>query len=293
MNLLNQPKNPYLLFIGTVMMGVFITIICSMLLLIPYLSDIANHSLNMMLLPREKLISLQVANMLGLFIFPPILYALFSKNEFLHTFNLDKKIEIKHCLYAFLLALGLFPVLINIQYIITQLPLPEAIKHSAEIQKLANEKILSLFLDFPGIPNLVLMVLIIGIGAGLTEELFFRGLLMPLIARITKSQWTGIVLSGVIFSAFHANLYDFIPIVMVGMLLGYIYTATGDLKLNIFLHATYNSFQVVLNYLFNNKMLSFDIDKLEYVPIYVFVVCLAVCAIFVKLITKKNEHISH
>ena len=80
---------------------------------------------------------------------------------------------------------------------------------------------------------------------------------------------------------------------IVGVLLGFIYSKTNDLKLNIFLHATYNSFQVMLNYMFNDKIINFDIDKLEYVPIYIWVVCAVIGVLLVKLIIKNHANISN
>lgn len=292
MNLINQPKNIFLLFIGTAAIGIMVTFVCSSLILIPYFSEISNKTFDMLSLPREKIISIQAINMIGFFIIPPILFALFSKNDFIHVYNLDKAIQWKPYLYALLLALVLFPILINIQHYTTRLPFPESFKSYAELQKVTNEKIIKLFLDYPGVPNLLMMVGIIGIGAGLTEELFFRGLFMPLLSKLFNSSWSAIIISGIIFSAFHANIYDFLPISFVGILLGYIYTQTGDLKLNIFLHAVYNSFQVILNYLHNHHFIQADIDKIESVPMYVSIVCIALAGIFVTLIIKSNEHVS-
>lgn len=68
----------------------------------------------------------------------------------------------------------MFPILINLQYWVSELPLSDAIKEGAEAQQALSEKIMGIFLNHPGIENLLLMILIIGIGAGLTEELFLE-----------------------------------------------------------------------------------------------------------------------
>lgn len=292
MKLTNPINNPARLFISTILIGVLVTFFCYMLLLANQFESMSSGALNLMTMDRMKLISMQVVSMLSIFILPPILFALFSKNDFLSMYQLDKKMYWKKYLIAFLLSFILFPVLINIQYFVTQLPMSESLKTIAESQKAQNEKVLELFLNYPGIPNLFLMVLIIGIGAGLTEELFFRGLLMPLIARWTKSTMLAIVFSGVIFSVFHANVYDFLPITVVGILFGYLYSKTHDLKLNIFIHAVYNSFQVVLNYLFENKFISQDIDKIERVPFLIWIAALALVFLFTHLLIKKNADFS-
>ena len=293
MNLKNDVKNELLLFIVVLSIGVFVSIAFSFMVLKPYWGTIFNGAqLDMLSLPREKTISLQVISMIGFFIIPPVLFSLFSKNEFMETFNLHRIFSVKKYLYAFLLALVLFPVLINIQYLVMQIPFPESWKAIAEAQRAANESIIAMFLDYPGIPNLVFMIFMIGVGAGLTEELFFRGLLLPLFKKWFNSKWAAIILSSAIFSLFHLNAYDFLPILLVGILFGYLYTKTWDLKLNIFIHAVYNSFQVVLNYFKNQNLIDLDINNVDYVPIWLWVLCFIAAGIFLKLILKENEHIS-
>jgi membrane protease YdiL (CAAX protease family) len=293
MNLLNQPKNTSLLIIGCIMLGVVITVTFSALIFLPYMDIAHPDKFDVLALPREKIISMQAINMIGLFIIPPIFFALFSKNDFIPTFNLNKVVKYKTYAIAALLALILFPILINIQYWITELPLPEAIKQGAEAQQALSEQIIGIFLNHPGIGNLLLMILIIGIGAGLTEELFFRGLLMPWIERLTGNAWLGILLSGGIFSLFHSNFYQFLPITIVGILFGFLYHRTKDLKLNIFIHALYNSFQVLLNYLHENKVIQTDIEEIKSVPILLWIVCLVLASFLTYKLVENNEHISH
>jgi uncharacterized protein len=291
MNWINPPKKPFSLFIACVMIGILVTLVCTLLIVNPYMSGAGLDPLS---LPREKIISMQVINMLGFFIIPPLFFAIFSKHDFAPFFNLNKKINPKNYVYALVLSLVLFPILINIQYLITILPLPASMKILAESQKAVSEQIFNMFLNHPGVGNLFLMILIIGVGAGLTEELFFRGLLMPLIARNSGSYLLAIILSGVTFSLFHANVYDFVPIMIVGFLLGFIYCKTQDLRLNIVLHAVYNSLQVIANYAFFQKWTSYDLDALKHVPWVFWSICLGIACIAVFQISKtKHEHISH
>ncbi|MBL7790209.1 MAG: CPBP family intramembrane metalloprotease [Chitinophagales bacterium] len=292
MNLSNQPKNFTLLLIGCIIIGVMVAVTLCAIILIPFIDIAHGDGLDMLSLPREKLISVQTIQMIGFFILPPVLFALFSKNDFLTCFNFDKPNGVTKYLFATFLALALFPVLINFQYWTIQAPWPESIKIIAENQKALNEKIIGIFLNEPGLGNLLFMIGMIGIGAGLTEELFFRGLLMPWIERITKNTWAAIIMSGTIFSMFHSNFYDFLPIVVVGILFGYIYSKTRDLKLNIYIHALYNSSQVILNYLYKNKMIAVNLEEIEQVPILAWAICLAVVIFLVYKIVKNYEYIS-
>ncbi|MCE2961790.1 MAG: lysostaphin resistance A-like protein [Chitinophagales bacterium] len=293
MNLSNQPKNFTLLIIGCISIGIIVTLTSLEILIPSFIEMIRNKNFDILSLPRHKLISMQVIEMIGVFFLPPVLFALFSKNDFLSCFNLDKLFTIKKYLLASAIALLLFPVLINFQYWAMSAPLPESFKTMAELQKAMNEKLIGIFLNEPGLANLGLMVVIIGIGAGLTEELFFRGFLMPWIEKITKNTWVAIILSGTIFSFFHANFYDFFPIVIVGILFGYIYSKTRDLKLNIFIHALYNSAQVILNYLHENKYISANLEEVKSIPILIWIICLCIVAFLIYKLVKDYEHLPH
>lgn len=293
MNITNQPKNISILLIGSVLLSAFITFLFMGILLTPHVDLANNQSYDMLSLPRKTLISIQIVNMIGFFILPPVLFAFFSKNDFLRCFHLDKPAQLNKYLLATLLAFTLFPVLINIQDWVTKIPLSDSLRAIAENQKAATEKILELFLNYPGIENLFLMVLIIGAGAGITEELFFRGLLMPWIQGITKSRWVAIILSGAIFSLFHANFYDFLPILCVGILFGFLYSKTRDLKLNIYIHALFNSAQVITNYLHENKYVDADLENVKNFPIIFWLICLCLATALIYKIIKDYEHISH
>jgi membrane protease YdiL (CAAX protease family) len=206
---------------------------------------------------------------------------------------LNKVFQTKKYLTASLLALLLFPVLINFQYWVMEAPLPDYIRTMADGQKAINEKLIGIFLNQPGITNLFLMILMIGIGAGLTEELFFRGLIMPWVEKLTNNTWLAIVLSAGIFSLFHTNFYDFLPILFVGILFGYIYSKTRDLKLNIYIHALYNTAQVVLNYLHENKYIEANLEEVKSIPFLIWIICLSIVAFLIYKLVKDYEDLPH
>lgn len=285
MNLTNQSQHPTRLFFMAISLGIMALFFFLMIFWGRSLPAITQLS-------RTNIISMQIVTMICVFLLPPIFFALLTKNNMAHLFNLDFTIEVKKYTIASLLAVTLFPALVNIQYIITQIPLPSEIRNLAEVQKAANEQMIELFLNYPGLPNLFLMLFMIGFGAGLTEELFFRGFLMKMIERWTKSTWTAIILTGIIFGLVHFNFYDFLPITLVGILFGYIYTQTQDLKLNIYIHSLYNSIQVILHYCYLNGYISKDIDKVEYVPVYLWVASTALSIFFVYQIVKKYAYVS-
>ncbi len=74
----------------------------------------------------------------------------------------------------------------------------------------------------------------------LAEECFFRGVLYPALKQKT-SRWVAMGLSGALFGMIHTNLIGFLPIMLLGCLLAYIYERSGSLTGSFLVHAAHNS----------------------------------------------------
>jgi len=78
--------------------------------------------------------------------------------------------------------------------------------------------------------------------APMVEELLFRGLVQPSLARKLGSEWKAILLTGLFFGLIHVPLYQTMPaLVFFGIVLGYAYAKTRSLTLAIFIHAVFNA----------------------------------------------------
>ena len=89
---------------------------------------------------------------------------------------------------------------------------------------------------------MVLTVLSAVVLAPLVEELLFRGLIQPSLARKLGSQWKAIFLTGLFFGIIHVPLYQTMPaLVFFGIVLGYAYAKTRSLTLVILIHAVFNA----------------------------------------------------
>lgn len=92
--------------------------------------------------------------------------------------------------------------------------------------------------------GVALLVLIVGIGAPIVEEVFYRGLLQRALAN-RFGVWPGIVGSAVIFGASHFQLLQLPALVVLGVVLGYVTHRTGRLGPAIFAHVVFNMTTVV------------------------------------------------
>jgi len=117
----------------------------------------------------------------------------------------------------------------------------------APMEKTAEEVTHSL-LAVDDWPPLFFNLLFIGVLPAVGEEIAFRGILQPLIARAGKNIHLGIWLSAFIFSAYHLQFYGFLPRMVMAAFFGYLVIWTGSLWPAVLAHATNNVWAVLAYY---------------------------------------------
>ena len=100
--------------------------------------------------------------------------------------------------------------------------------------------------------DLIIDILIVGVLAGFSEELFFRGTLQRLISSGRVNHNAAIWITAVLFSAFHMQFFGFFPRLILGAFFGYLLYWSGSLWLPALLHAVNNS--IVVYTLWHGKL---------------------------------------
>lgn len=89
--------------------------------------------------------------------------------------------------------------------------------------------------------ELLMNLLVIAVLAGVGEELLFRGVLQRIFTRWSNNGHVGVWLAAIIFSAIHLQFFGFLPRVVLGALLGYLYLWSRNLWVPIIAHTLNNS----------------------------------------------------
>ena len=87
------------------------------------------------------------------------------------------------------------------------------------------------------VPLAVVFILIV---APLTEELFFRGFLFQGLAS-SWGFWPGALVSGSVFAIIHGSIGLFLPFLVIGGLLAWVFRRTGSLWNSIAVHFMFNA----------------------------------------------------
>ena len=109
---------------------------------------------------------------------------------------------------------------------------------------------------------------VIAVVPAVAEELVFRGVIQRNLVRWFKSRHVGVWLAAAIFSAVHVQFFGFVPRLLLGLVLGYLYEWSGNILVSMAAHFTQNAFQLVLLYLAQGRALppSFDPDANQALP---------------------------
>jgi sodium transport system permease protein len=86
--------------------------------------------------------------------------------------------------------------------------------------------------------------LVVAVAPGICEELMFRGFLPRFYEKYSMK--INIVLSGLMFAAFHLDPFRFLPVFLLGMLLAYITLRSGSIVNSMLSHTLNNGFAVFI-----------------------------------------------
>lgn len=130
----------------------------------------------------------------------------------------------------------------------------QVIATSLEFLFVPNDMIRDLkpFLELARSPWWLFGLLVIGIGAPLSEELLFRGLLLPALAKSRLGIAGAAIVSSVLWTSLHANysLTGLAEVFIAGLLFAWLLWRTGSLRVPILCHGLYNALIILgLRYL--------------------------------------------
>ncbi|GAC1368197.1 MAG: hypothetical protein NVS3B25_11840 [Hymenobacter sp.] len=91
-------------------------------------------------------------------------------------------------------------------------------------------------------------VVVIALVPAVSEELVFRGVIQKNLVR-WFSPHVGVWLGAALFSAIHFQFFGFVPRLVLGLVLGYLYLWSGNILVSMAAHFTQNAFQLLLLYL--------------------------------------------
>ncbi len=186
----------------------------------------------------------QAITTLGFFIVPALFILYISGNSIGKYFGLNKLPSGRKLIIAIILmpiATFLIMMLTKINHYI---PFPEWVYNS----ELRSAEITDSLLKANSIAILLINIFVIALLPAIGEELFFRGLIQRAIVNKTNNIHLGVIITAAIFSAVHFQFLGFIPRMLMGIVLGYIFVWSKNIWYPIIAHFINNATAVITIY---------------------------------------------
>ncbi|GAC1481650.1 MAG: hypothetical protein NVS1B13_04030 [Flavisolibacter sp.] len=185
---------------------------------------------------------------LGLFLIPALLFAYFSDPEPLRYLGLGKPSKMVFIFLGIIIMISAIPLVEYLGQLNQHMSVgPQAQKWMKTMEEDAAKQIQFMLHKHTPL-ELGLNLIFISLFAGIGEEIFFRGILQRMFIRAFKSPLIGIIITAIIFSAFHLQFFGFFPRMLLGIIFGSLFWYSGSLWTSIIAHFFYDGFIIVLAY---------------------------------------------
>ena len=223
----------------------------------PIMSDLGNRNV------LATLKTAQLVASLALFILPVSIFGYLTSRNSIEWLSLNKSIDMRSAIIVLLLVIAVLPFINFTQEINQMMVLPSwlsGLEEWMKAQEESSEVIVKAFLSSTGVLVLVGNLGVMAVIPAIGEELCFRGVIQKLFGKMFSNPHVAIWITAIIFSAIHIQFYGFIPRMLLGAMLGYLYHWSGSLWLAILAHLINNGFAVILAYLIGRGSLSVEIE---------------------------------
>lgn len=182
------------------------------------------------------------------FIIPAVVTALLVTRKPAELLCLSTKPSVASLLLVAIIAFVSIPAQEAVIYWNYNISLPESMANfeaiARQFEANASDSI-KLLLGDTSIAALIVNVLIIGIFAGFSEEILFRGCYLRLLTTGGSKLHQYVWATAFVFSALHFQLFGFVPRMLLGAYFGYLLIWTGSIWVPVFAHVLNNTMYVI------------------------------------------------
>lgn len=184
-------------------------------------------------------------------------------NKFLGFSNLkllNVNLSVPQWALSFVLPLSALPAVMFLGWANENIPFPSAFEHWREMLLAHDEdgiEMMMRLLAQSSTADFIINLLLIAVLPAVAEEFFFRGYLQ----RVLQGRWNvhlAVWITAIIFSLFHLQYAGFLPRLVLGAVLGYVFVWSKSLWPSIILHFINNASAVFAVYYYGPEMMSQD-----------------------------------
>lgn len=132
-----------------------------------------------------------------------------------------------------------------------------AIEEQMRSLQARSEEVIKLFI---GQGSLFSSLMIVALLAAVSEELLFRSVIQKGLIKLFKNAHVAIIVTALVFSAFHGDFFGFFPRFILGIMLGYMFWMSGSIFPSMLMHFVNNATIVTLYYLNTRGFIDIDVE---------------------------------
>ena len=205
----------------------------------------------------------QVFQTIGTFLIPSFILAYIFHSNHWEYLKLNKKPALISVVLAILSIVVAIPVINYMAELNSRIDLPDFMDSlENKIIDLENDagQIMESFFNTSTIRGFIINIIMISILPALGEELLFRGIFQRLFIEWIKNIHIGIFIGAFIFSFIHLQFYGFLPRLILGLYLGYLFVWSGNIWYPIIAHFINNTLAVIAYYIIYVTGIDYNID---------------------------------
>jgi len=205
----------------------------------------------------------------GTFMVPALLFSYLSENKFF-SYNLMNKVpDYRMVNIVTVLSLVILPVVLALAEWNEGWKLPQSLAGLEDWMRRIdeqNQELVNLMAHDSRIGILFINLFVMAVLPAIGEELLFRGTIQQYLHKWTHSSHWAIWITAFIFSAIHFQISGFVPRLLIGAYLGYLFYWSGSLWLPIIAHFLHNSWSIVSDFIFMRR--GYDIETLQFSDVH-------------------------
>lgn len=196
---------------------------------------------------------IQIVGSIGTFIIPALLFSYLFAGDLYSYYGFAKPVSIIPLLLTILMMVSVIPLINYMAELNLRMEVPiEALDRILRALEGDAEEMMVAFTATKTVWGLLVNLLMIGVIAAVGEELIFRGVLQRLMIGMFKNVHLGVVITAILFSAFHFQFFSFLPRFVLGLVLGYLMYYGRSIWYPILAHFVNNAMGVIYYY-FSSK----------------------------------------
>jgi len=253
-----------------------------------------------MMSPGEEHINLlkitQICASIITFVLPAVVFSYLKRNHLTQYHSFKFPIGLGFLGLTILSVFVFFPAMTQ-SYLWNQaVELPSFLSGLEELLKSLEEQAATLtesFLQMDNIGDLLLNLFMVGVVAGFSEEILFRGTIQKFLGEWSGNHHLAIIVTGFFFSLFHMQFYGLLPRWLLGILFGYLFFWSKNIWLPIIAHTVFNSSQVLAYYFSQMGAIDVNVDEVETMPLIAVLISVVLTTIVMYLFYQRRVPFEH